>query len=264
MMLFFPRTLSWLTDAALFLLLLLGLVTIRVFAESLHADAAVLFALALAPIPVALTCLVRLLVRAARLLRTARPLKPDEGSVTIEWLLIFPLFALLFLLITQLALLAAAALAVQHAAFAAARSAIVSLPENDHSAPSLAAALALTPISPSGTSHHPLGQHLQDLSTRQGSPWRFRGGAARFSFADQAARLTFDPPRLTSGPQELRTELTFPFFLALPLANAALAPRVETIAGVRGRFFRIHARATLFSPGARTRMFGFNPGSSMP
>ncbi len=258
------RPLSWTTDGVLFFLVLLLLCPIHVLASGFDADALLVFALSLAPMPAALVLCGRLVLRIARAGKAINPMHDTHGCVTVEWILILPLFALIFLLIIQLALLGAAALVVQHAAFAAARSGIVALPENDTSAPRIAAALALTPIAPEGPARSDVGLVLQDVSNRQGRPWRFHAGDARFAFAHDALQLTFDPPRLSGGPKDLRARLTFPFCLSLPLANAALAPRVELVAGLRARFFRIHADVTLFSPGARTRMFGFIPGGYTP
>lgn len=157
--------------------------------------------------------------------------REDGGTVMLDFILTFPLFVIIVLTVVQLALLINARLVVSYAAFAAARSAVVWLPEGIGAAQEhaeRAAALACIPVS------HPV-PGLGLLATPplvpvfiHGEDWwrRVQRGGEKHVYAQLATEVELRDPK---GGQDFgpRTPVTatvrHQFFLDVPYADGLFA-----------------------------------------
>ena len=177
-------------------------------------------------------------------------LSHENAYVTVDFVLTFPAFLLLLAMIVQMALLANAALVVDYAAYSAARSAIVSIPMGRTAHASAAACTVLAPISPpAGEPESGVGEAIQPIFDRYGKPWAFSEIQARTAYAAQAATISVSPSEIVV-PADVTVKIQYPFALRIPGAAVILTSKVETIAGVSGRFFRLGGTCTLRSTGA--------------
>ncbi len=130
------------------------------------------------------------------------------GTVMAEFALVLPIVLLVMCMIIQLALIANASLVVRYAAFAAARSAIVSFDSDmpglniasviqfppfaewvDKTRPQLAADLVLASISPRTGSSNESAENMERLLQSQGGAWKNGNYASRFKYAHAATTV---------------------------------------------------------------------------
>jgi Flp pilus assembly protein TadG len=182
--------------------------------------------------------------------RIHRPRRDPRGTITVDFLLTFPIFLLLFAVIVQMALLGHAKLIAQYAAFAAARSAAVAVPEDKPEYAIMAGRLALAPVSETRRSRGTAAsRELGRAVGRFGKPWDYNV-SQRYSHAAAAARFTLDPNEI-DVPTDITVREAFQFRLDVPGAAAALSPRRTVVGGVPGRYITLNASCTLRSTGSR-------------
>lgn len=170
------------------------------------------------------------LFRAAQRVSFDPALRAEQGTVMAEFALVLPIVLLMLGTVFQIALIANAALVLRYAAFAAARSAIVSfeadmpgagsvtnpsslldslqvppLPEFvDRTRPEHAASLVLASISPPMPSDpSPVANALHALVQANGSAWEGSDLARRVSYARQAMSLRTIRDKHTAGTSGL-------------------------------------------------------------
>lgn len=182
--------------------------------------------------------------------RTHR-LANDQGGILVEWLFTLPLFMLVFFLIIQTAMIAAASLVVQYAAYAGARAAAVGLPEHTRENADHVCALILSAISPQARTTDRAGDRLGQTLRAQGSPWTYRHSGRRTAFAREAANIRVSPDEVTAGPENVVVEVEYPFELTIPFASAVYSPSFRHVAGINGRYITLRASATMRSTGSR-------------
>ena len=180
-------------------------------------------------------------------------LHSDDGTVAVSFILVLPIFLLVFGVILQYALLVNAKIMVDQAALASARTATTFLPTdpqidfldlnstqaiNASDMINRAARIQLVPLSPAAkdNSNAAEEQAVEAGFTNAGVklPSSF---ATRYAYASQATKVTWpdqDYPRLKG--QEIQVQVTYQFYLTVPGARDLIG-RADSIAGVNGRFF---------------------------
>lgn len=187
-------------------------------------------------------------------------LHSDDGTVSVSFILVLPLFLLVFGVIIQYALLVNAKIMVDQAALSAARTAATFLPTDpqiDFLDPGLtqpinaldminrSARIQLVPLSPASkdNSSAPEEQAIETGFTNAGVklPSSF---APRYAYASQATKITLLPvqPQLQVQDypflkgQEIQVQVTYQFYLTVPGARDLIGA-ANSIAGINGRFF---------------------------
>ena len=186
--------------------------------------------------------------------RTLRSLPGDDrGAATVSFILTLPVFWFIIVLLVQFVLIANAKIAVRHATYVAARSAVTSLPENRPQDVRTAAAIALSSISPAGFSTDLRAYDVQRAFYQMGvGPSELAG---RFGFASRATTVTWNGSdnRSTEPAAPLTVQLDYRFSLSVPIAQKIIGS-FGIISGVPGYYTDIHDSCTLTcSPG---RSFG--------
>ncbi|MEM1444468.1 MAG: hypothetical protein AAGF84_00280 [Planctomycetota bacterium] len=185
--------------------------------------------------------------------------REDSGVVATALVLVLPIYLGAIAVLVQLSLLASAGLVVNHAAFASARALKVHFTTDEIQPIHQSATLVLQSISPRSPQVTGRDQRIaqQLASTRTIDPVGDRV-SARHAYARVATMVTIDPPASgvrrmflsVSPPAPRRLTLSYDFMLTVPIAARVLSPDVQTIAGVRGRFFRMRASSdTMTAPG---------------
>lgn len=132
------------------------------------------------------------------------PLRMASGTVIVEFTLVMPIVLLIMGMVVQLALLANASLVVHHAAFKAARSAIVqfereqfftineSISAANERNVEHAALLVLTSLSPKTSGSDPGAAGLRRIFQQQGGMWGDRFFPQRYRYAREATVVTIE------------------------------------------------------------------------
>lgn len=230
--------------------------------------------------------------RARRIERSLAQAGGDRGQATVEFCLVFPLFAFLAAAVFQLALLAHAALVVRYAAFAAARAAIVrtegpgaeALPAAQLSDVRRAARIVTATISPAGqtaTTDKAVGAIRQILKQQKGL-WGDKAFSRRYTYAVKATKvnakvlpspLTFWTPfqivetaPVPTAPKQVSVTVRYDFYANMPgiVWLAGLSKKTPPGTGVSGYVFPIEKTVVLQGTGARASVFPMAaPGTSI-
>lgn len=158
----------------------------------------------------------------------------EEGATAmLDFILVFPFFAIIVLIVIQLALLINARLMVSYSAYTAARAAIVWLHEGDEIAYEKAAAAArisCTPISPGNISILRLGGFAAGLRIAPlmaHTDWgdnlrRIPRAGSKFLYSQLATDVSISPS--SPGPREpVTVSVTHQFHLNVPYAAGIFA-----------------------------------------
>ena len=194
-------------------------------------------------------------------IRNPKSERAQEGAVTVEFALVLPIALMIFLIMTQSALLMGGSLCVNYAAFCAARSAIVQVPRNlgVEEPPNVvgdpassakmqsvksAAVWALLPVSCSspdapGVDAGNLQAGLSSVLASFGSSapaWARDRLSQRLGYARQHTEVDLAPPR--NGPrydanEDLKVTLRHDFYLSVPYAARIFSQAAD---GVRLEF----------------------------
>lgn len=213
----------------------------------------------------------RMLIRLGGCARRVRREGRDcAGTVAVEFILVLPVLIYTLSSIVQTALLGQAALITRHAAFCAARTAIVNTERglisdwnqetvtDDGAEDALTSAVfILGTISPNeGGGTDLAAEGIRDIRSHQGAPWIDNGYPARVAFARAATtlELNLDSPfgiPNPAAPRVVEADLTYRYLLVGPGVAKLLVASRSTIGGVEGRFFPITSKVTLQSTGPR-------------
>jgi len=173
--------------------------------------------------------------------RIRRFLRDDRGAATTSFILAFPIFLTIVGIVVQMALMVNAKVMVNHAADAAARAAVTSLPDGHPENISQAAWIALAPLSPQATSTTSQAQiaysALQAVGANVADSF-----PARYSFAQQATQVTWTPDSQDlsqSVGQPLEVTVTYRFQLTVPGIMKMAQASEDTVAGVHGWFWSV-------------------------
>lgn len=188
--------------------------------------------------------------------RVLAAMHDDQGAAAVSFILAFPIFLVLVGIVVQFALIANARIVVQHAAYAAARSASTSLPDGHPEKVRRAAQMALAPISPVAgnvdAEGRDISQALQDCQVQVSNAY-----AARYAYAMEAASVEWtdaDADYETDPGREIDITVRYRFQLTVPVAGALLSPTQGHVAGTEGRFYEVTATARArTSPGRKVR-----------
>lgn len=192
--------------------------------------------------------------------RALVPLHDDTGAAAaVSFILVLPIFLTVVAILVQTALMVNAKIVVTHAADAAARAAVTSLPDGKPENVTRAAWMALVPISPVATDGD-ASEATADYDALQAAgvevPESF---PSRYTYAMEAATVSWAPESSEvdferSAGQELEVTVTYRFQLTVPAAMRFAKAQDDTIAGVKGRFWEVTGRAKVqTSHGRKTR-----------
>jgi hypothetical protein len=207
----------------------------------------------------------------------------QDGAVVLEFTLLLPVALMFVLLMAQASMLMGGNLCVHYAAYCAARSAIVYIPDNANAsepqnvmlAPGasakyqkikMAAVWAVMPVStespdyPGSEDSTTLRSGLEKFFTNYKMPrpgWVDARLSRKLAYADEYTILQVDPPRngdKYDANENVRVRLTHTMYLAVPYANRVLASldsqdgRVLNF-GTANYGMNIHAGCTLTNAG---------------
>ncbi|MEI7766492.1 MAG: hypothetical protein WCJ97_03540 [Phycisphaerae bacterium] len=187
-----------------------------------------------------------------------RALHNEEASVSISFMLVFPIYLTIVGVLVQFSLLLAAKIVVEHAAIVAARSATTCLTEPafivDRSAqPAQAAALILAQLSPKGNSGisapvQAAYDAMLDVSVTPGASF-----PARYQYALETTTVTWQGNNFDRRmSQPITVSVSYPFRLTVPGVMAFIAPNVETKAGLDGHYITLKSEATVMTGHGRS------------
>lgn len=244
----FPTGLGLMVDAALAGVAAAAIAAFEPPRPSSHGEA-LLASPSMVVLGIALALLaLRLAVRLQASAPWRRPRPADAGSVTVSFVLCLPLFLMVVSIAVQLALICNAQVVVNHAAYAAARSAATLLPDGVPDADRRirnAAAMTLAGVSPAGQSPH-AGRRSRDVLHRAGADID-RRYAARLGYAlsPQATTLSVSPSSglHRRGPTDITVDVRYRLLLTVPYAAALLSESRTTVDGVSGRYLELHGRS---------------------
>jgi Flp pilus assembly protein TadG len=183
----------------------------------------------------------------------ARRIQNDDGAAAIPFVLALPLLITIIAVTVQYAMLVAAYTVVAGAAEAAARSAVVSLPDGNTDPIKRAAFMVLAPLSPQGSSIDPEGQDIADAFSLVGmtpSPTF----ASRYTYAMQAAQVTWDARDYTTLPSSPAwVQVQYQFQLTIPWAATLISFNKTTVGGINARFAPLGQKVQIMtSPSRKT------------
>lgn len=153
------------------------------------------------------------------------------------FILALPIFLLIVAILVQYALIANASILLDHAAAAAGRAAVTSLPDGQSGNIRRAACLELANLSPvagipTSLQASDVAQALQALGVPLGQTF-----SARYTYAMDATTVDWNPPddftQLPARPVDV--SVTYRFRLTVPGAMRFIG-QADTVAGVQGRF----------------------------
>jgi len=177
---------------------------------------------------------------AASLQRFARTLHSDRGSAAVPFILALPIFLLIVAILVQYAIIVNAKLLVDHAAQAAARAAVTSLPEGHPENVRSAAYMGMAMVSPTAkTAATPEADAVYQALQTVGVPVT-SNFPARYTYAAEATDVDWtEPVDLTlSRARPVDVTVTYRLYLTVPGAMRVIGS-ADTIAGVHGRFLTI-------------------------
>ncbi len=185
-----------------------------------------------------------------------------RGGATISFAVAFPIFLFIVGVLVQYALIVNAKLVIDNAAQQAARAAVTSLPEGKPDNVRAAAFMALAPICPSAKDSVTadaiaLAQSLRTLGVSV--PDSF---SARYTYASEAARVTWDPniDYTRSPSRELTMKVIYRFYLTVPGA-ARVVGTASNVGGVSGMFIDLLSTCQVQTSHSRA---AFTDGSGWP
>lgn len=203
------------------------------------------------------------------------PCTASAGTIMVEFALALPIIGLVTGMVIQLALLANASLVVRYAAFAAARTAIISferpqvwsLEESLSDEPEkidLAAHLVLATISPRAGGSDQAAWAMRRILERQHGPWGDRHYHERMSYARAATTVTKEdsyPEGQISfinlgipnifAPKQVDVTVKYDFLITIPGLYTLPFISKPAPGGVSGHVFTIEQTVRLQSTGAR-------------
>lgn len=182
----------------------------------------------------------------------ARRIHQEDGAAAVPFVLAITFFIPIVAIAVQWALLLSAYVTVGGAAEAAARSAIVALPEQKTDSIRKAALMVLAPLSPVGSGAvDPEGEAIFEAYAATGmSP--VTTFAQRYTYAMQGTQVTWDGRDFSHlAGTTAWVQVNYSFQLTVPIAATFLAPRTSSVGGINGRFFNITRRVQLFTSPSR-------------
>lgn len=186
-----------------------------------------------------------------------RRLHDDCGTISISFVLAFPIFLVIVAVFVQYALLVNARTVVQHAAEAAVRAAITSLPDQRPQNVIKAARMALVPLCPAAAgSPDAEADSIADSLRACGAniPASY---AQRYTYAVDAASVAWSGGDYEHNEgREVAVTLRYRFRLTVPAAMTFIGRDAE-VAGLSGRYFDLVATARAQSShGRKTHAHG--------
>jgi Flp pilus assembly protein TadG len=173
-----------------------------------------------------------------------RFLHDDRGAATTSFILAFPIFLTIVGIIVQMALMVNAKIIVNHAADAAARAAVTSLPDGHPENITTAALIALAPLSPKADTNSSDAQGVYDALQNIGANVA-DSFPARYSYAEQATQVSWTPDSQDlsqSVAQPVEVTVTYRFQLTVPGIMKMAQATEDTVAGVHGWFWTVTAK----------------------
>ena len=148
--------------------------------------------------------------------------KNESGQAMVEFAVVFPVVFLLCLVIMQTFLLLSARQVVNYAAYCAARSAIVFLPDKDSDAKEKAkraaiiATWSISPMKGFGSAETFI-KPIEDLV--EGVTGINFDLARRYNMARSLVTVKLTPEKITSPHEDVTAEVTYNVVMGIPLAN---------------------------------------------
>lgn len=182
--------------------------------------------------------------------------KNENGQAMVEFVVVFPVVFLLCLVIMQTFLLLSARQVVNYAAYCAARSAIVFLPESGNTIAKKkakrAAALACWSISPKksfGAADNFI-KPVEDIV--EGATGIDFGLARRFSMANSNVSVNLKPAKLNAKTphQDVTAEVTYHYVMGIPIANKIFYEMWPRDCKKKGKLFTFTFKASCTLPAA--------------
>jgi Flp pilus assembly protein TadG len=180
--------------------------------------------------------------------------KSQSGQAMVEFAVVFPVVFLLCLVIMQTFLLLSARQVVNYAAYCAARSAIVFLPDSGHEEAKKkakrAAIIACWSISPmkgfgsAETFIKPIEDMVEDVS---GINFDL---ARRYNMARSLVTVKLTPEKIKSPHQDVTAEVTYDVAMGIPIANRIFYEMWKRDCKKKGKLFTFTFKASCTLPAA--------------
>jgi len=180
--------------------------------------------------------------------------KDENGQAMVEFVVVFPVVFLLCLVIMQTFLLLTARQVVNYAAYCAARSAIVFLPDSGNTEAkkkaeraAIIACWSISPMKGFGSAETFI-KPIEDMV--EGATGINFDLARRYNMARSLVTVNLTPEKITSPHQDVTAEVTYNVVMGIPIANRLFYEMWKRDCKKKGKLYTFTFKASCTLPAA--------------